>query len=151
MANLTISGLPAGTPADVNVLAQEVPGVQTQKITFAQVKTFLNTVYLQRSSNLSDLASVSTAVTNLGATNANTANSLVRRDAVGAFSMGVLTANGGNFAAGVSGFNITGSNPACNISTNFNVAVASGSGSYFAGAVTGDCILRQTNTSVSLL
>jgi hypothetical protein len=41
MANLPISGLPAGSPADVNVLAQEVPGIATQKITEAQLKSFI--------------------------------------------------------------------------------------------------------------
>lgn len=108
------------------------------------------TQIMRSGKNLSDLGNVSTAVTNLGATTTNTANALARRDTVGAFSMGILTANGGSFSAGVSSFNITGVNAACNVGTNFNVAQSSGSGSFFAGTVSGDCILRQTNSSFSI-
>jgi hypothetical protein len=43
MSNLPISGLPAGIPASANVLAQEVPGVQTQKVTWAQLLNYVAT------------------------------------------------------------------------------------------------------------
>lgn len=153
MANLPISGLPGGSPADVNLLVQEVPGVATQKITLTQVKTYLNGAYLQIANNLSDVASVSTAVTNLGATSANTASALVRRDASGNFSMGTLTAVGATISMGASGssaFSVTGTNPACNIGANFNVAQATTSAAFFSGTVNGDCILRNSNSSFSI-
>jgi hypothetical protein len=109
------------------------------------------TQILRSGKNLSDLASASTAVTNLGATSTNTANALARRDGSGNFSMAVLTASGGNFSAGVSGFNITGTNASCNIGTKFTISQSSVSNGFFNGSAVGDCCIRQTDTTLSLL
>lgn len=51
--------------------------------------------FCQKANNLSDVASVSTAVTNLGAVTTNTANALVVRDSNGGFSAAYLSDNSG--------------------------------------------------------
>ena len=129
--------------AQVMLLDTTLPAAQqNQRTPVTQV--------LRSGRNLADLASASTAVTNLGATSTNTANALARRDGSGNFSMGVLTATGGNFSAGVSGFNITGTNASCNVGTNCNFAQPSVANGFFTGTVSGDMCLRQTNTGLSV-
>lgn len=111
------------------------------------------TQLLRSGKNLSDLASVSTSVTNLGAVSTNTANALVKRDGSGNFSMGILTCGGATIAMGAGGttaFNVTGTNATCTIGANLNLAQASGSGAFFSGTVSGDTCIRQSNTGFSI-
>lgn len=98
------------------------------------------TQLLRSGKNLSDLASVSTAVTNLGATSASIANSLVKRDSSGFFNASGVVIDAANA-------------PAVNIgaTATFNLGIATASNNFFTGTVNGDVCIRQTNTARQLL
>jgi len=98
------------------------------------------TQILRSGRNLSDLVNVSTAVTNLGATSASTANALMRRDA--------------NGVVNAAGLNIDGATqPTLNIGATaaFNFGIATGNNQFFSGTVNGDTCIRATNTARQLL